>query len=154
MFVLVPTLSTNHNRPRPPQPPKYRAIQISFDGLGSQGKSGDWQILKSLILVFYCQEWYNAAYATAAVDALLGKWECLHYDSTALSLNAKASTKNRTFKKLEPEKLTRKLNNNNSCALLGADSYIWRKKSEIIRAKLINLFCIFFYFFLPLLFSF
>ena len=25
------------------QPPKYRAIQISFDGLGSQGKYGDWQ---------------------------------------------------------------------------------------------------------------
>ena len=27
---------------KPPQPPN-RAIQISFDGLGSQGKSGDWQ---------------------------------------------------------------------------------------------------------------
>ena len=25
------------------QSPKYRALQISFDGLGSQRKSGDWQ---------------------------------------------------------------------------------------------------------------
>ena len=31
-------------KPRP-QPPKYRAIQISFVRLGSQGNSGDWQKL-------------------------------------------------------------------------------------------------------------
>ena len=48
MFVLVPNLRvlhTNYKR----QPPKYRALQISFDGLGSQGKSGDWQLVFCLL---------------------------------------------------------------------------------------------------------
>ena len=50
------------------------------------------------------------------------------FQSTALSLNAEAFTNNRTFQAIKWEKLTRKFSKNNSCALLGADAYIWRKK--------------------------
>ena len=42
MFVLVPNLCLPQQQP-PQQPPEYRAIQISSDGLGIQGKSGEWQ---------------------------------------------------------------------------------------------------------------
>ena len=55
MLVLVPISAYKpQGRPQRQQPPEDRAIQISFDGLRSQGKSGEWQLMNE-----------EAAYRTA-----------------------------------------------------------------------------------------
>ena len=63
----------------------------------------------------------------------------------ALSSNVEAFANNRRFQTVEPEKLTRKFDKNDSCALLGAGAYIWSNKFEIIRGKTIYFFKDFFY---------